>query len=54
MFTDAGQYVHIAPAGVNQDLLRLDYMRHAHTRGEIAAAVEADADAAAEPAPASS
>ncbi|MEU6091790.1 hypothetical protein ABZ865_34510 [Streptomyces sp. NPDC047085] len=31
-FTDAGQYVHIAPASVNQDLLRLDYMRHVHAR----------------------
>ncbi|MFF1706748.1 RiPP maturation radical SAM C-methyltransferase [Streptomyces sp. NPDC058252] len=32
VFTDAGQYVHIAPAAVNQDLLRLDYMRHTHGR----------------------
>ncbi|MDF3299179.1 RiPP maturation radical SAM C-methyltransferase [Streptomyces tropicalis] len=31
-FTDAGQYVHLAPASVNQDLLRLDYMRHVHAR----------------------
>jgi bacteriocin maturation radical SAM protein 1 len=30
LFTDAGQYVHLAPASVNQDLLRLDYMAHAH------------------------
>ncbi|KUN00128.1 radical SAM protein [Streptomyces yokosukanensis] len=37
-FTDAGQYVHIAPAAVNQELLRLDYMRHAHTRPEPASA----------------
>ncbi|MGW2618160.1 RiPP maturation radical SAM C-methyltransferase [Streptomyces sp. NPDC001500] len=58
VFTDAGQYVHIAPAAVNQDLLRLDYMRHAHTRGETAAAMDGDsaveADAPAEPAPVSS
>ncbi|MGV2915707.1 RiPP maturation radical SAM C-methyltransferase [Streptomyces alfalfae] len=32
VFTDAGQYVHIAPAAVNEDLLRLDFMRHAHAR----------------------
>ncbi|TVL89354.1 RiPP maturation radical SAM C-methyltransferase [Streptomyces sp. SAJ15] len=30
VFTDAGQYVHIAPAAVNEDLLRLYFMRHAH------------------------
>ncbi|MFC8920397.1 RiPP maturation radical SAM C-methyltransferase [Streptomyces sp. NPDC057116] len=30
VFTDGGQYVHIAPAAVNEDLLRLDYMRHAY------------------------
>ncbi|MFF0965792.1 RiPP maturation radical SAM C-methyltransferase [Streptomyces sp. NPDC003703] len=30
VFTDGGQYVHIAPAAVNEDLLRLDFMRHAH------------------------
>lgn len=30
VFTDAGQYVHIAPSAVNQDLLRLDFMRHTH------------------------
>ncbi|MGP9017901.1 RiPP maturation radical SAM C-methyltransferase [Streptomyces sp. BR1] len=29
VFTDGGQYVHIAPAAVNEDLLRLDFMRHA-------------------------
>ncbi|MFG2577210.1 RiPP maturation radical SAM C-methyltransferase [Streptomyces sp. NPDC048481] len=59
VFTDAGQYVHIAPAAVNQDLLRLDYMRHAHTRDETttasgpATAVGSTtvADATAEPAP---
>ncbi|MGW3667572.1 RiPP maturation radical SAM C-methyltransferase [Streptomyces sp. NPDC005141] len=32
VFTDAGQYVHLAPAAVNQDLLRLDYMAHTHRR----------------------
>ncbi|MET8132554.1 RiPP maturation radical SAM C-methyltransferase [Streptomyces sp. NPDC005251] len=32
VFTDAGQYVHLAPASVNQDLLRLDYMAHTHRR----------------------
>ncbi|WP_406730293.1 RiPP maturation radical SAM C-methyltransferase [Streptomyces sp. NBC_01794] len=31
LFTDGGQYVHIAPAAVNEDLLRLDFMRHLHT-----------------------
>ncbi|MFF9768464.1 RiPP maturation radical SAM C-methyltransferase [Streptomyces sp. NPDC014636] len=30
VFTDGGQYVHIAPAAVNEDLLRLDFMRHTH------------------------
>lgn len=30
VFTDAGQYVHLAPAAVNEDLLRLDFMRHLH------------------------
>ncbi|MFG2679364.1 RiPP maturation radical SAM C-methyltransferase [Streptomyces sp. NPDC048392] len=30
VFTDAGQYVHLAPAAVNEDLLRLDFMRHAY------------------------
>ena len=29
VFTDGGQYVHIAPGAVNEDLLRLDFMRHA-------------------------
>ncbi|MGW1864752.1 hypothetical protein ACWCPS_04225 [Streptomyces mauvecolor] len=29
VFTDGGQYVHIAPSAVNEDLLRLDFMRHA-------------------------
>ncbi|MGI5359031.1 RiPP maturation radical SAM C-methyltransferase [Streptomyces sp. CA-252508] len=30
VFTDGGQYVHIAPAAVNEDLLRLDFMRHTY------------------------
>ncbi|MEW2438377.1 RiPP maturation radical SAM C-methyltransferase [Streptomyces caniferus] len=30
VFTDGGQYVHLAPAAVNEDLLRLDFMRHRH------------------------
>ncbi|MGV9943881.1 RiPP maturation radical SAM C-methyltransferase [Streptomyces sp. NPDC003401] len=30
VFTDNGQYVHIAPSAVNEDLLRLDFMRHRH------------------------
>ncbi|MGW6600844.1 RiPP maturation radical SAM C-methyltransferase [Streptomyces sp. NPDC055036] len=37
VFTDNGQYVHIAPSAVNEDLLRLDFMRHRH-----AARVEGD------------
>ncbi|MFI0216115.1 RiPP maturation radical SAM C-methyltransferase [Streptomyces lydicus] len=45
VFTDNGQYVHLAPAAVNEDLLRLDFMRHTH-----AAAAPADQpDAAARP-----
>ncbi|MEU5894634.1 RiPP maturation radical SAM C-methyltransferase [Streptomyces venezuelae] len=34
VFSDAGQYVHIAPAAVNEDLLRLDFMRHIHAEPE--------------------
>ncbi|QFR91988.1 RiPP maturation radical SAM protein 1 [Streptomyces tsukubensis] len=30
VFTDGGSYVHIAPSAVNEDLLRLDFMRHRH------------------------
>ncbi|MER5985516.1 RiPP maturation radical SAM C-methyltransferase [Streptomyces sp. NPDC001787] len=30
LFTDGGQYVHLAPSAVNENLLRLDFMRHAH------------------------
>ncbi|GBQ02745.1 RiPP maturation radical SAM protein 1 [Streptomyces spongiicola] len=33
VFTDGGQYVHVAPAAVNEGLLRLDFMRHLHTAG---------------------
>ncbi|MET9844736.1 RiPP maturation radical SAM C-methyltransferase [Streptomyces ossamyceticus] len=51
-FTDAGQYVHIAPASVNQDLLRLDYMRHVHTRAAAESDEEPTATASAVPAPA--
>ncbi|GAA3206928.1 hypothetical protein GCM10020256_02230 [Streptomyces thermocoprophilus] len=42
VFTDAGQYVHIAPSAVNQDLLRLDFMRHTYRapREEPAARTE--------------
>ncbi|GAA4078754.1 RiPP maturation radical SAM C-methyltransferase [Streptomyces sp. NPDC001251] len=42
VFTDGGQYVHIAPSAVNEDLLRLDFMRHAQ------AALDAEADAGAQ------
>ncbi|MDG5805191.1 RiPP maturation radical SAM C-methyltransferase [Streptomyces ossamyceticus] len=51
-FTDAGQYVHIAPASVNQDLLRLDYMRHVHTRAAADPDEELTTTASAAPAPA--
>ena len=30
VFTDAGQWVHVAPPSVNQGLLHLDFMRRAH------------------------
>ncbi|MEV7470953.1 RiPP maturation radical SAM C-methyltransferase [Streptomyces kronopolitis] len=43
VFTDGGQYVHLAPAAVNEDLLRLDFMRHAHA---VAAPQEQPDDAA--------
>ncbi|MEV5954960.1 RiPP maturation radical SAM C-methyltransferase [Streptomyces sp. NPDC051987] len=52
VFTDAGQYVHIAPASVNQDLLRLDYMRHVHARPEAGLPAASPAGAPAEPTPA--
>ena len=28
LFADSGSYVHVAPSAVNEDLLRLDFMRH--------------------------
>lgn len=34
VFTDSGQYVHLAPRAVNEDLLRLDFMRHTRTGAE--------------------
>ncbi|KOV61280.1 radical SAM protein [Streptomyces sp. MMG1121] len=51
-FTDAGQYVHIAPSAVNQELLRLDYMRHAHARPLPDTAAEPVAEGRTSPAPA--
>ncbi|MGK5498954.1 RiPP maturation radical SAM C-methyltransferase [Streptomyces sp. URMC 125] len=30
VFAEGGQCVHVAPAAVNEDLLRLDFMRHLH------------------------
>ncbi|MFJ7045012.1 RiPP maturation radical SAM C-methyltransferase [Streptomyces sp. NPDC101112] len=51
-FTDAGQYVHLAPASVNQDLLRLDYMRHVHTKAAAEPDEELTATASPAPAPA--
>ncbi|MEO3761833.1 RiPP maturation radical SAM C-methyltransferase [Streptomyces sp. B5E4] len=45
VFTDAGQYVHIAPAAVNEDLLRLEFMRRATAATEEATAAEAPAPA---------
>ncbi|GGW60454.1 RiPP maturation radical SAM protein 1 [Streptomyces lucensis JCM 4490] len=51
-FTDAGQYVHIAPASVNQDLLRLDYMSHLHARPAPAPAEGHATTARPAPAPA--
>ncbi|WP_318205451.1 RiPP maturation radical SAM C-methyltransferase [Streptomyces sp. SCL15-4] len=37
VFTDGGQYVHLAPAAVNEDLLRLDFMRHTYAAGPASA-----------------
>ncbi|MCH0539040.1 RiPP maturation radical SAM C-methyltransferase [Streptomyces sp. MUM 203J] len=34
VFTDGGQYVQVAPAAVNEDLLRLEFMRRAHAEEE--------------------
>ncbi|WP_019357532.1 RiPP maturation radical SAM C-methyltransferase [Streptomyces sp. AA1529] len=38
VFTDAGQYVQLAPAAVNEDLLRLEFMRSTAAATEPAAA----------------
>ncbi|MGW2411132.1 RiPP maturation radical SAM C-methyltransferase [Streptomyces tubercidicus] len=46
VFTDGGQYVHLAPAAVNEDLLRLDYMRHSHAGAAGQEQPESDEDAA--------
>ncbi|GAA2595285.1 RiPP maturation radical SAM C-methyltransferase [Streptomyces tubercidicus] len=46
VFTDGGQYVHLAPAAVNEDLLRLDYMRHSHAGAAAQEQPESDEDAA--------
>ncbi|MGI5479062.1 RiPP maturation radical SAM C-methyltransferase [Streptomyces lavendofoliae] len=37
VFTDGGQYVHVAPAAVNEDLLRLDFMRHTYAAADTPA-----------------
>lgn len=31
LFTDAGQYVHVAPESVNESRMRVEFMRDAHT-----------------------
>ncbi|MGY3677690.1 RiPP maturation radical SAM C-methyltransferase [Streptomyces sp. TE33382] len=53
LFTDGGQYVHVAPSAVNENLLRLDFMRHAHAAPGPASpdpsASGTGADAGAEP-----
>ncbi|MFC0597561.1 RiPP maturation radical SAM C-methyltransferase [Streptomyces palmae] len=41
VFTDGGQYVHVAPAAVNADLLRLYFMRHRYAGTEAAKPAEA-------------
>ncbi|MGW8554649.1 RiPP maturation radical SAM C-methyltransferase [Streptomyces tubercidicus] len=46
LFTDGGQYVHLAPAAVNEDLLRLDFMRHSHAGAAGQGQPESDEDAA--------
>ncbi|WP_306337987.1 RiPP maturation radical SAM C-methyltransferase [Streptomyces sp. KL118A] len=50
VFADAGQYVHIAPAAVNEDLLRLDFMRHIHAADADPASVPQDGTGVPEPA----
>ncbi|WP_432155301.1 RiPP maturation radical SAM C-methyltransferase [Streptomyces sp. bgisy153] len=49
-FTDAGQYVHVAPASVNQNLLRLDYMSHLHARPDAGPVTRTAEDPAPRPA----
>ncbi|KUJ68057.1 radical SAM protein [Streptomyces albus subsp. albus] len=46
VFTDGGQYVHLAPAAVNEDLLRLYFMRHRHAGTGAAEPVERPAEPA--------
>jgi hypothetical protein len=43
VFTDCGQYVHLAPSAVNEDLLRLDFMRHTYAEPDKAAPQESAA-----------
>ncbi|MFF3645166.1 RiPP maturation radical SAM C-methyltransferase [Streptomyces sp. NPDC002564] len=50
VFSDAGQYVHIAPAAVNEDLLRLDFMRHIHAEEAAPASVATEGSGVREPA----
>ncbi|MFD7897558.1 RiPP maturation radical SAM C-methyltransferase [Streptomyces sp. NPDC059743] len=50
LFTDGGQYVHVAPSAVNEDLLRLDFMRHLHTARPEGPPVEGPPVAAGQPA----
>ncbi|MFF8812680.1 RiPP maturation radical SAM C-methyltransferase [Streptomyces pactum] len=49
VFTDGGQYVHIAPAAVNEDLLRLYFMRHTHADRAPAGTTPAGAPPAGAP-----
>ncbi|MFC1419065.1 RiPP maturation radical SAM C-methyltransferase [Streptacidiphilus cavernicola] len=39
VFTDGGQYVHVVPQALNEDLLRLDFMRHVHAPEALPAAL---------------
>ncbi|MFI9586804.1 RiPP maturation radical SAM C-methyltransferase [Streptomyces sp. NPDC052236] len=43
VFTDCGQYVHLAPPAVNEDLMRLDFMRHTYAEPDEAAPQESAA-----------
>lgn len=45
VFTDSGHYVQLAPAAVNEGLLRLDFMRHAHAAPAEDAPADANASA---------